>query len=492
MRTTLVGIAALVCLAGAALGAEERWSILEMDGRRVGWVRTAERPGEGGDLRTESEMRLAFARGAAKVEMSMESVFVETAGGEPRFMVATQQLGGVPVVARYEFGPDAVTITTEQSGQTSTSKAQLPQGEWMTPAEASRFVESRIESGAREFTVRTLDPLVGLMPVEASYRIDGPTTVEAFGKTVPAIKWLVTPSFPPGAQSVEWVSEKGEPIRSEISMGAIRMSVLAAEKELALAPFEPAEIMASTLVEPAGAPIENPRALRRASYVLSIDGELPDMPTHSAQRFERIDAGRARVVVDAANVGAASDEDVQAPSSRNASPAIDSADPVIRELTERALREADAADKPAAAKSEALRRFVHGHLSRKSLSVGFATASEAARAREGDCTEHGMLLAAMLRAAGIPSRVVSGLVYMDEFLGQGRVFGYHMWTQALVEQDGEKRWIDLDATLDPERPFDATHIAISTSAMKPGETLNSMVGLAPLLGRLEIEVERAE
>jgi len=125
--------------------------------------------------------------------------------------------------------------------------------------------------------------------------------------------------------------------------------------------------------------------------------------------------------------------------------------------------------------------------------VGFATASEVARTREGDCTEHAVLLAAMLRADGIPARVASGLVFVDSFAGRENIFGYHMWTQALVEDEsGQPRWLDLDATLPPRTPFDASHITLSTSTLEEGGSSNALIALVPLLGRLEIEIVSAE
>ena len=68
-----------------------------------------------------------------------------------------------------------------------------------------------------------------------------------------------------------------------------------------------------------------------------------------------------------------------------------------------------------------------------------ATASEVAESLSGDCTEHAVLLAAMLRARQIPSRVVVGLVYAEKL----EAFGGHMWTEAYL--DGH--WLPLDATL---------------------------------------------
>jgi hypothetical protein len=98
-----------------------------------------------------------------------------------------------------------------------------------------------------------------------------------------------------------------------------------------------------------------------------------------------------------------------------------------------------------------------------------------------------MLLAAMLRADGIPSRVACGLIYADEFAGEREIFGYHMWTQALLSIDGVPTWVDLDPTL-AGAAFDATHIALGVSALGDADATSSLSGLIPLLGRVTIRV----
>ena len=100
-----------------------------------------------------------------------------------------------------------------------------------------------------------------------------------------------------------------------------------------------------------------------------------------------------------------------------------------------------------------------------------------------------MLLAAVLRAADVPSRTVSGLIYVDQFAGRQGVFGYHMWTQAWYGGDTVGgRWVDLDATLGDDTPFDATHIALARSVLADDTMMNDMVNMAPMLGRLSVRV----
>ena len=114
--------------------------------------------------------------------------------------------------------------------------------------------------------------------------------------------------------------------------------------------------------------------------------------------------------------------------------------------------------------------------------MGFATAAETALQKEGDCSEHAVLAAAMARAAGMPSRVVGGLAYVDSLPGQGgRGFGYHMWAEVFV---GE--WFPIDPALGAH---DATHIDMLRSGLdEPGDLLEASSAITVFLGRVRIRV----
>ena len=87
--------------------------------------------------------------------------------------------------------------------------------------------------------------------------------------------------------------------------------------------------------------------------------------------------------------------------------------------------------------------------------TGHYSAVETIRRRAGDCTEAAVLLAALGRAAGIPTRVANGLVYSRErYHGVSNVFMPHSWVLAFV--DG--RWRSFDLALEA---FDSSHIAIT-------------------------------
>jgi transglutaminase-like putative cysteine protease len=138
-----------------------------------------------------------------------------------------------------------------------------------------------------------------------------------------------------------------------------------------------------------------------------------------------------------------------------------------------------------------MRRFVVRFITDKQLGIGFASASQVAQNPAGDCTEHAVLLAAMLRAAGIPSRAANGLIFIDQFGDGEEVFGYHMWTQALVtDNQGRLVWKDFDASW--PNAMDATHITTSVTDLADDTMLDSYAHIARLLGVLAIEVEEAQ
>ncbi len=113
--------------------------------------------------------------------------------------------------------------------------------------------------------------------------------------------------------------------------------------------------------------------------------------------------------------------------------------------------------------------WVYEHLEKRPV-VSIPSALEVLRAGVGDCNEHATLATALLRALGIPARIVVGLVYT-----RGKFF-YHAWSEAYV---GE--WLSMDPTLN-QMPVDATHIKLLEG------NLDRQVDLLGLIGRLELKV----
>ncbi len=96
-----------------------------------------------------------------------------------------------------------------------------------------------------------------------------------------------------------------------------------------------------------------------------------------------------------------------------------------------------------------LLNFVSQHLRNQAVLTD-ATAAQILRERRGDCTEFSRLFVALARAAAVPAREVSGLVYLGD---EAQRFGGHSWAEVIV--DG--RWLAVDPMWNL-MPVSGTHL----------------------------------
>jgi transglutaminase-like putative cysteine protease len=135
------------------------------------------------------------------------------------------------------------------------------------------------------------------------------------------------------------------------------------------------------------------------------------------------------------------------------------------------FRDAVAALGPAPA-DDALAALVDGWIEHKDLSRRFDSAARVAARRQGDCTEHAVLLAAAARVAGRAARVVLGVALVS-WDGQLRGFG-HAWTEI---HDG-RAWHTVDGT---RLPGTVRYLPLSAvSDESPSYLMTAWSGLSPL------------
>src|SRR5207249_4816106 len=128
--------------------------------------------------------------------------------------------------------------------------------------------------------------------------------------------------------------------------------------------------------------------------------KLPELPSAGAQRAAAGADGSVTLTIDINQPLAAPEADLGDPAYTASTPMIQWDDPLVSKLAASAVR--GAGDDPMA-RAEALRASVRTLITGKGLDTAFATAAETARTRQGDCSEHAVLLCAMLRAQHIPA-----------------------------------------------------------------------------------------
>ena len=125
-------------------------------------------------------------------------------------------------------------------------------------------------------------------------------------------------------------------------------------------------------------------------------------------------------------------------------PEIQSDNPEIKKRSEKIT----AGETDVLSKALKINKWVYDYLDKKPVDT--FSAVDALKSKEGECQSHSNLFAALSRASGIPTKIVAGIVYSEDYNG----FLYHAWPEVYM---GE--WIALDPTLG-EDEVDATHIKL--------------------------------
>lgn len=469
----------------------DQWFVDAADGKKTGWSRRTLKQDAAGRWISADSSYSAEMHGGDKVESSGSKVTVETADFKPVSITATHHQksasGQQTVVQEWRFTDTGIELTSRQ-GETE-MKRTLPavKGRWFTPAKAAAILRTRVLAGDKQFEIPMFDPGLGSAPYQAIYARQGEQVLPLSGGPAKVTKYKMTYSNMPGVNTYECYDAKGDMLHNTFSMSGIAITNQTASPELAQAPFAPSESTGMSVVQ-ADKPIPTPSLLRRAVYELNYAAECPTLPPVTRfQSVEKIAPGRVKVTVDLDGHGPT----LKGPQKEDlgASIMIDFKDASVQALVPVIFDRFAGAELADDLRGRVTTSFVSRYLSDgATLNVASATASATAKSKAGDCTEHAVLLAALLRAQGIPARCATGLSYAgdDGFVDHKNVFVYHMWTQAWLKDDnGKARWVDLDAAM---RRYDAVHILLGTSSMDDATSAEEETKIMPMMEHMKVKV----
>lgn len=467
----------------------DEWAEIYLSGGKVGYSHST-MAREGDFIHTELTMKIELGRVGRPVSIGVSQKTTETLQGVPVTFESAQDLSVMTLGMKGRVKDGKVTIVQSQYGMEQTQTFDFPKGALMS---WGLFRESLLKGfkPGTTYTQRVYEPGIRLDDaITATTTVGDMETFEKKGKTYRGRRVSVVMQSPIGEMElVSWVDENGSPVRAQVPMpGLGNLEILASDQKTALSDFVPPELFLATTVK-ANRSID--RKATRVKYRISSkekDTTIGELPDYAGQSATVKPDGSAEVIVrralhgmSGANPKGADKIDLSEYLDGNLM--ININDPMLQSLSRRASK----GEKDPFALADNLRRFVTDYVENKNLNIGFATASEVCRNREGDCSEHGVLLAALGRLCGLPSRVVVGVVYLSAFGGQSDVFGYHLWTQFYID----KRWIDFDAAL-RETECSPIRIAFATSSLKNTGMADLSLPLINKIGAIDIEILEVE
>ncbi len=466
---------------------EESWDVLFIQGSRVGYDHATKREiQENGRtlLRFEGESQLFVKRFGQPTDLGIRINSLETPEGQVLSLTSDAEMGPQATVVTGQVEGGKLRLQTGIAGTKTTHEIAWPadaRGYFAIDQELKR---RPMEPGQRR-TITALQPMMNILAKAELAAADYEET-ELLTGSYKLLRIECTLDQPGGKlEHTLWADRTGEVMKSYMS--AMQMTSYRTTKAVALEKTDATFDLGKMSTVKLSKPLANPHQTRKVRYRVELDGEDPAAlfvsgltqqvnstgPNTAEITVEAIGPDTDRPAGEAAHVSPPTDAD------REPNDMVQSEDPRIAAMADKAAGDRQAPWKVA----QALESYVHQNVKDKNYSTAFASASEVAETMSGDCTEHAVLLAALARARGIPSRAAIGLVYAPSEQG----FAYHMWTEVYVND----RWIPLDATLG-KAGIGAAHLKLADSNLKGANAYSSFLPVAKVIGKLKIQVLESE
>ena len=463
----------------------ESWMGIYMEGVKVGYSHTREsiytiKEQDFTRFITESRMRVSRLGGApVEITSGQESVYRED--DVPVKTLVRTKLSDREIILQAEIQEDKILF---KSGEKLL--AELPYTEkFFLGIPLEKIIEAGDLKTGKKFTFPILDPLSRSIE-DSVFEVFGKEDVLILGKRMSL--WHVRTEMASIIPIVteEWVDEEGNIWKSTSQASFMTTTSIRMSEEKALEMSEENLDIAFSTVIPSNVMFDDPLEVKEVTFKLSgISSEIVkgfpfddgsqtllenqedfSLIRTNSQIFREEESISFPVEDDRLRKDLESTEICQAD------------DPAI--ATE--ARNIVGKEKNAWRAAKKIARWVEKEMS-ANYNVGFATASEIFENREGDCSEHTVIMVALCRAVGIPARAAVGLMYAHG------IFAYHMWPEVYVG-----RWINLDAkwlAVDEETGeyyTDATHIKLGRSSLDENIFQEMAGSIYEIIGKIELEV----
>ena len=436
-----------------------------MEGAKVGWG-CHERKVEDGKVYTTDAMNLTFKRLGNNMDIKTNEQFVETVEGEPISFKTETTFNNMPQFTEGVVKGGFIDLKIKDStGGVRKDRVAWPEGAVM----AEKMNQISIANGTKEgtsFEVKLFLPSM-LSAVDVKVDFMGRETVDILGQDQELIKSVMTMTMPMAGEvaTTTYVDENLEIHKSIMPVMGINLEIVECSEEFAMSEDSPVDFF-KKLILTSPVKIENPQEAKYVKYHIKLTSDK-DVKFVENDNQKIISDGKGGywitvepIKIDKGERFPYTGNDAIAKAALESSHYVQSDDKDIKKTARKIVK----GEKDSWRAAKKIEKFVDKYITSKNYGVGYASAAEVLEMKEGDCSEHAVLTAALCRAVGIPARVSFGIVYAEAFAGAGNVFGGHAWTEVYING----KWIGLDATISG-KGFGAGHIQISNGNGEPGD-----------------------
>jgi transglutaminase-like putative cysteine protease len=471
----------------------DHWDAVYLEGGKAGHVNTAvvevDRNGQK-ILRTTVDFHLTVKRNADVVQLQAQTGTDETPEGKVVGTFMRQVLGANKerIIVGLVKGKQLELL---QDGKPNVLKP-APWDDRVLGLfrQDSVLADKKVQPGDT-FSFQSFEPQVNVV-VRMDVAVKTREEVELLDKKKAVLLRVeMTPQKLEGVQLprlVSWVNEERKTLRQDTEIpGLGRITLYRTTREVALAPGPTAtltDIGISQFV-PLNKKFLKPFEITNAVYRITVKGDEDAASAFSQDSRQKVLKAKGSTF----DLQVKASQGLKKGVSTSSKPGdeftqssyfITSSDVKVKELARKAVK----TEKDPWKKALLIEKWVNANM-RGTNAEALAPADHVAQTLEGDCTEYAMLMAAMCRAEGVPSKTAIGLIYAES--KKGPALGFHMWTEVWVGG----QWEPLDATLG--RGFvGATHLKVTDHSWHDTRALTPLLPLIRVLGKMQVEVLSAQ
>lgn len=415
--------------------------------------------------RNDSQTMINAGLLGTAMQMEITSVSWSDANGRPLRMKFVSKSSGRTQTLNATFTAQQIAIEMDNNGTATKRSIDIPAGAQIVDDPLTPLITGGASAGTKKIFY-VLDPTTATL-IKNEIVVRGQANADVKGKKVPSTKVEI---LDPRANTVVYLSGKGDLVKAEGPMG---IEMVPETKDEAMGAsnsgYRPSIDLALVTSIKTDKPLKDPGKL--AYLKMRISGrDLSRAPKDAHQTLSG--KGESWVVTvhppklgDSA--GLTIKEAAQSkPTWLKPSLHIPSDSDQFKKLSKQIVG-AETNAKKAALK---IKNYVQQQM-KPNAGIGvLRDATEVLQSKEGVCRDYAILTATLMRAAGIPTRVASGLVNWD-----GN-FYYHAWVEIW---DG-KRWLGMDSTT-PDPQISASHVKLSDGNVEEAFTFT-------FLDKVKIEV----
>ncbi len=455
----------------------EQWYSLTLMNTKLGYMHVSlEETEYQGEPVIRNKFNMVMNFKALGTDVTQETTRAEYTGFDlmPRYFLSTSDASGLKQVeGRIVDG--IAYIKTTLNGETTESKVPVPPDTISEyPGLQSLFRQKGLKIGDKyNLHIFSFDLL---KPVKTEIEVTAQETLIHQSEEKQVFVLPQTMAIAGGITAKSWMDADGVIYRTEVPLMGFSLVVTKTDRETALGGTAEVDVILKTRILPAGKR-PTPKAEHLEAEVKLLSGNITEAIMSNARQKLEVETGQSgSISIQVPTVVAADCPDL---------PIRDAAGEFLRSS---AYIQAAHSDIQATAQeilngetnswraAKKLCQWVYESITDKRVTGGFGSSLTVLASLSGDCTEHTTLFIALARAAGIPSRICSGIVFSRD------AFYYHFWPEVYVG-----RWVQMDPTFG-QMVADANHIQLGGSALESDNLMEFAEGVFQTINRLEIVI----